>query len=66
MGGIETGAHAREFLAAGARAVAVGTASFRDPLAAVRVVRELESGAAEPAAGTSAASDGALAPSTST
>jgi len=41
MGGIETGAHAREFLAAGATAVAVGTASFRDPLAGDRVRREL-------------------------
>lgn len=41
MGGIETGAHALEFLAAGAAAVAVGTASFRDPLAAERVREEL-------------------------
>jgi dihydroorotate dehydrogenase len=41
MGGIESGAHAREFLAAGARAIAVGTASFRDPQAARRVRDEL-------------------------
>ncbi len=41
MGGIETGRHAAEFLAAGAAAVAVGTASFRDPLAATRILREL-------------------------
>ena len=37
MGGIETGADAAEFIAAGATVVAVGTASFRDPLAAERV-----------------------------
>ena len=36
MGGIETGADALAFLAAGATAVAVGTASFRDPLAGRR------------------------------
>jgi dihydroorotate dehydrogenase (NAD+) catalytic subunit len=41
MGGIETGADALAFLDAGARVVAVGTASFRDPLAAVRVRQEL-------------------------
>ncbi len=42
MGGIETGPHAAEFLAAGAAAIAVGTASFRDPAAGERVRRELE------------------------
>jgi dihydroorotate dehydrogenase (NAD+) catalytic subunit len=42
MGGIESGADALEFLAAGATAVAVGTANFRDPLAAKRVREELE------------------------
>jgi len=42
MGGIERGAHALEFLAAGATAIAVGTATFRDPLAAERVRFELE------------------------
>jgi dihydroorotate dehydrogenase (NAD+) catalytic subunit len=41
MGGIESGSEALAFLAAGATAVAVGTASFRDPLAAERVRREL-------------------------
>jgi dihydroorotate dehydrogenase (NAD+) catalytic subunit len=41
MGGIESGAHAIEFLAAGAAAIAVGTANFRDPMAAERVVSEL-------------------------
>jgi dihydroorotate dehydrogenase (NAD+) catalytic subunit len=43
MGGIETGADALAFAAAGATAVAVGTASFRDPLAALRIRSELES-----------------------
>jgi dihydroorotate dehydrogenase (NAD+) catalytic subunit len=41
MGGIESGEHALEFVAAGATAVAVGTASFRDPLAGERVRDEL-------------------------
>jgi len=41
MGGIETGAHAREFIAAGAALVAVGTESFRDPRAGRRVAAEL-------------------------
>ena len=57
MGGIESGAHALEFLDFGASAVAVGTASFRDPLAGARIRKELEAalgrrvkapGAAEP------------------
>jgi dihydroorotate dehydrogenase (NAD+) catalytic subunit len=47
MGGIETGADALAFLAAGARAVAVGTASFRDPLAGERVRVELAAALAE-------------------
>jgi dihydroorotate dehydrogenase (NAD+) catalytic subunit len=42
MGGIESGADALAFLAAGAAAVAVGTANFRDPLAGSRVRAELE------------------------
>jgi dihydroorotate dehydrogenase (NAD+) catalytic subunit len=41
MGGIESGTDALEFAAAGATAVAVGTASFRDPLAGERVRAEL-------------------------
>jgi dihydroorotate dehydrogenase (NAD+) catalytic subunit len=41
MGGIESGADALAFIAAGATAVAVGTANFRDPLAAERVRSEL-------------------------
>jgi dihydroorotate dehydrogenase (NAD+) catalytic subunit len=42
MGGILCGADAAEFLRAGAVAVQVGTASFYDPRATVRIVRELE------------------------
>ncbi len=41
MGGIESGADALALIALGAVAVAVGTASFRDPLAAERVRSEL-------------------------
>jgi len=41
MGGIESGGDALEFIAAGATAVAVGTANFRDPIAAERVRIEL-------------------------
>ncbi len=41
MGGVERGSHARDLLACGASLVAVGTASFRDPLAAERVLAEL-------------------------
>lgn len=42
MGGVESGADALDLLRAGARIVAVGTASFRDPLAGERVRSELE------------------------
>ena len=42
MGGIMTGADALEFLVAGAAAVEVGTASFIDPDAALRIVSEME------------------------
>jgi dihydroorotate dehydrogenase (NAD+) catalytic subunit len=41
MGGVERGADAAALLGAGATIVAVGTASFRDPLAADRIRREL-------------------------
>jgi dihydroorotate dehydrogenase (NAD+) catalytic subunit len=41
MGGIATGADALQFLAAGASAVEVGTMTFHDPSAPVRVQREL-------------------------
>ncbi len=43
MGGIEAGPDALAFLAAGAAAIAVGTANFRDPLAGTRIRDELES-----------------------
>ena len=42
MGGIERGSHAAALLGAGATVVAVGTACFRDPLAAERIRGELE------------------------
>jgi dihydroorotate dehydrogenase (NAD+) catalytic subunit len=42
MGGIGSGHDALEFILAGASAVAVGSASFHDPLAVVRVIDELE------------------------
>jgi dihydroorotate dehydrogenase (NAD+) catalytic subunit len=49
MGGIESGRHAADFLAAGARCVAVGTESFRDPAAGRRIAAELAASAAAPA-----------------
>jgi dihydroorotate dehydrogenase (NAD+) catalytic subunit len=48
MGGVEHGAHARDLLAAGADVVAVGTANFRDPLAAERILAELRESAPPP------------------
>jgi dihydroorotate dehydrogenase (NAD+) catalytic subunit len=42
MGGIMTGQDAYEFLLAGASAVAVGSATLRDPYAPLRIIRELE------------------------
>ena len=42
LGGIATGEDAAEFLVAGASAVEVGTASFWDPGALVRIARELD------------------------
>jgi dihydroorotate dehydrogenase (NAD+) catalytic subunit len=41
MGGIASGRHAADFLAAGATCVAVGTESFRDPAAGLRIAAEL-------------------------
>jgi dihydroorotate dehydrogenase (NAD+) catalytic subunit len=41
MGGVQTGGHARDLLEAGATLVAVGTESFRDPLAGARIAAEL-------------------------
>jgi dihydroorotate dehydrogenase (NAD+) catalytic subunit len=44
MGGISDGADAGEFIAAGARLVAVGTENFRDPGAGTRIAAELTTG----------------------
>jgi dihydroorotate dehydrogenase (NAD+) catalytic subunit len=60
MGGVATGTHALELVAAGASAVALGTILFADPAAPSRVRRELfaEAGArgyADPAAARSVA-----------
>jgi len=44
MGGIETARDAADFMASGADMVAVGTANFRDPAAAMRVREGLENG----------------------
>ena len=66
MGGIESGADALDFLAAGATAVAVGTANFRDPLAAKRVRAELEAALQSAAAGSIADLRGGIVASTST
>ena len=41
MGGVQTGRHASDLLVAGATHVAVGTESFRDPLAGARIASEL-------------------------
>jgi dihydroorotate dehydrogenase (NAD+) catalytic subunit len=41
MGGVQRGAHARDLSAAGADVVAVGTETFRDPLAGQRIASEL-------------------------
>jgi dihydroorotate dehydrogenase (NAD+) catalytic subunit len=41
MGGIQTGAHALDLMRAGASLVAVGTESFRDPAAGLRIACEL-------------------------
>jgi dihydroorotate dehydrogenase (NAD+) catalytic subunit len=49
MGGVQTGAHAQDLLAAGATLVAVGTESFRDPAAGRRIAQELGEKAANSA-----------------
>jgi dihydroorotate dehydrogenase (NAD+) catalytic subunit len=41
MGGVQTGRHALDLLDAGADLVAVGTESFRDPMAGARIANEL-------------------------
>ena len=42
VGGVLTGHDAFELVLAGASAISVGTASFHDPSAAIRIKRELE------------------------
>jgi dihydroorotate dehydrogenase (NAD+) catalytic subunit len=59
MGGIASGRDARDFLAAGAACVAVGTESFRDPAAGRRIASELA--ALRPAAAVAAPADEAAA-----
>ena len=49
MGGLETTAHARDMIDAGATLVAVGTASFRDPATAGRIAEGLVAASAGPA-----------------
>ena len=66
MGGIEAGADALAFLAAGAAAVAVGTGNFRDPLAGARVRSELEAALAAGGRGSLPDRPRQVAPSTST
>jgi dihydroorotate dehydrogenase (NAD+) catalytic subunit len=66
MGGIESGADALAFLAAGAAAIAVGTANFRDPLAGLRVRAELREALAASDLGSLSDIRGGVATSTST
>ena len=47
MGGVQDGGHARALLDAGAKLVAVGTASFLDPAAGGRIARELSGSSAK-------------------
>jgi len=42
MGGIQSGEDAIEFMMAGARAIAVGTASFQNPKATEKILQEIE------------------------
>jgi dihydroorotate dehydrogenase (NAD+) catalytic subunit len=49
MGGVQHGRHASDLLDAGADLVAVGTESFRDPLAGARIAAELSRETAESA-----------------
>jgi dihydroorotate dehydrogenase (NAD+) catalytic subunit len=44
VGGVRTSADAREYLAAGACLVAIGTAALADPRVPVRIARELNHG----------------------
>jgi dihydroorotate dehydrogenase (NAD+) catalytic subunit len=42
MGGVQSGAHAADLIDVGATLVAVGTESFREPVAGMRIARELD------------------------
>jgi dihydroorotate dehydrogenase (NAD+) catalytic subunit len=66
MGGIESGAHALAFMAAGAVAIAVGTANFRDPMAGLRVRTELSEALATAPSGVASVIPGTIGASTST
>jgi dihydroorotate dehydrogenase (NAD+) catalytic subunit len=66
MGGVESGADALALIGAGATAIAVGTANFRDPLAAARVRVDLESELERSGAGSLAEARRKIATSTST
>ena len=46
MGGVQSAGHARDLLDVGAKLVAVGTESFRDPLAGARIAHDLAYAAA--------------------
>ena len=59
MGGVETGRHALELIAAGASAVALGTVLFADPGAPARIRAELAAAAAGRGLGDPAAARGA-------
>lgn len=48
MGGVTRGGHAADLMAAGATLVAIGTESFRDPSAGVRIAQELEAASGRP------------------
>ena len=62
MGGIESGAQALAFMVAGAVAIAVGTANFRDPMAGSRIRAELSDAlaTAPPTSVRSSAGDGGV------
>lgn len=49
MGGVQSGRHARDLIEAGADLVAIGTESFREPLAGARIAQELDRLLPEPA-----------------
>ena len=60
IGGIRCGEDALEFLACGAHAVQVGTATFYDPTAPVRIAHEIETWCRRHAVGTVSSVVGSL------